>query len=107
MPDLRRSTAAARWSFRYRFSWRWRAPHAGVAGLVGNFEVRCGAPEPLEVVKPARALVEVVDDKTPEIEQRPFRRAGAFAMLGLALQMLVQLFFDLAADSLHLRSAEA
>src|SRR5438552_4977225 len=107
MPDLRISTATALWSFRYRFSWMWRAPHAGVAGLIGNVELGCGTPEALEVVKPAGALVEDVDDKTAEIEQRPFGGTRALAVLGFALQVLVQLLFDLGADGLHLRGAEA
>src|SRR5262245_28997248 len=51
--------------------------------------------------------MEHVHDEAAEVEQCPFRGRAAFAMLWRALQVLVQLLFDFAADGFDLRRAEA
>src|SRR5262249_6183362 len=112
--DRRRSMAAARRSFRNRFSMRWgsaerRFHHdrpTGALGLIGNFELGCGAPKAFEVIKAARLVTEYVHNEPAEIEQRPFSRTAPFAMLRRSLKLLVKLLLDLRANRLHLRRAE-
>src|ERR1700727_968064 len=107
--------AAARKSFRNRFSMRWSPAKwclhddglANALGLIGNFELRSSAPQTLEIVKSPRLFPEDMYDKPAEIEERPFRRASPFAMFRRALKFLVKLLFNFGTDRLHLRSAEA
>ena len=75
--------------------------------LVGEFELGCHAPEALKIVVAAGLLAENVDNEAAEIEQRPFRGPMSLAMFGWAVEMLVELRFDLRADGLNLRRAEA
>src|SRR5579863_6013174 len=107
--------AAARRSFRNRFSMRWRPAErrlhhdrlADAFGPIGNFQLGGGAPQALEIVEAARLLTEHVHDEPAKIEQRPFGRAASFPMLGRASEFFVELLFDLGADRLYLWSAEA
>src|SRR5580765_4975380 len=80
---------------------------AGKNGVwrIGNIVTRNIAPEAFEVVEAARLFAEDVHDKTTEIEQRPIGGTAALAMRGLALQFLIELFFDRGTDRLHLRRA--
>src|ERR1700759_1067316 len=106
--------AAARTSFRNRFSMRWgpaeRCFHdhrlADALGLIGNLQLGRGAPQAFEIIKSSRLLTEYVHNEPAEIEQRPFRRATSFAMFRRAAKLFIELLFDFRADRLHLRSAK-
>ena len=86
------------------------AGHAIVAqafGGIGDFQFRGGTPQSLEIVIATRLFAEHVNDEASKIKERPFSGALPFAMLWRALRVFVQLRFDLSANSLHLRGAEA
>src|SRR5215471_8638566 len=105
--DLPRSTAAARNSFGNRFPGIVKILAAGACiRRVGDLQFRRGTPQPLQVVEPTRRLAENVDNKAPEIQQHPVRRAAPFAVLRGTLKMLVYLLFHFAANGLHLGGAE-
>src|ERR1700693_4981256 len=73
---------------------------------VGKGGARGGAPEALEVVVEAGALVEDVDDEGTIVEQHPFAGVVAFAVTRLPA-MAGKLLLDFVADGLRLARAEA
>src|ERR1700722_15040974 len=107
--------AAARTSFRNRFSMRWgsakrRFHYNGLAdalGLIANFQLRRRTPQTLEIIEAPRLFAKHMHDEPTEIEQRPLRGAASFAMFGRSAKFFVKLLFDLRANRLHLRRAEA
>src|SRR5438128_11787203 len=54
-------------------------------GKIGDFEFGDGTPEALEIIEAARLFGENVNEEAAEIEESPFGRTVALAMLGFAL----------------------
>src|SRR2546425_722420 len=82
------------------------AIHGRRSALIGNLELRRGAPQALEVVIPARLLAEHVHDEISEVKKHPFGGAKAFAVAGRAADAR-KLFFHFLANGVHLRRAES
>ena len=74
---------------------------------IRDFQLRCGAPQALEVVVAARLFAEHVNDEASKIKERPFGGSLPFTVRWRALRVFVQLLFDLGTNGLHLRRAEA
>src|SRR5208337_802260 len=73
--------------------------------LVRNRQHRRRPPQSFQIVVTPRLLPEDVNDEASKIQERPFRRPLAFAVLRRALQFLVQSLFNPGADGLQLRPA--